>query len=350
MRRQHRVTIKVIARMCGVSAQTVSRVINNRPDVAPETRAAIEAAITSVGFQPSEVARSLVQRRSQTIGIVVAGLEYVGVAQTLNGIAEASEASGYALLLKELATYDHAEATRAVDFLLAHRVDGIIVAVPEMGSNIAAVAAQLPATYAPIVFLKSEPSPTLSSIVVDNYGGARAATNHLVALGRRRIGHLSGPTPWREAQARLEGWRDALRGAGIEPGPVVAGDWSAASGEAAFEEVLKLAPDLDALFAGNDQMALGALHVAHARAIAIPQDIAVIGFDGLIEGAQFTPSLTTVGHPLRELGRIAVHELLRLLLAEPGGGAVRSQTLATELIFRDSAPALAEAAGATHAV
>lgn len=324
--------------MCGVSAQTVSRVLNKRPDVSAETRAAVEAAIASVGFQPSEVARSLVQRRSQTIGIVVAGLKYFGVAQTLNGITEASEEAGYALLLKELASYDHAEVVRVVEFLLAHRVEGIIFVVPEMGSNIASVGAQLPASHAPIVFLKAEPSPLFSSIMIDNYGGGRAATEHLLALGRRRIGHLAGPLAWREAQARHDGWRDALQEAGVEPGPLVSGDWFSASGEVAFQQMLELAPDVDAVFAGNDQMALGIFHGAHQRGIAIPDDLAVVGFDGLAEGAQFTPSLTTVSHPLEELGRLAVRELLGLVDDESGHATVHSLTLATELIIRDSAP------------
>jgi LacI family transcriptional regulator len=337
--RQHRVTIKEIARMCGVSTQTVSRVINKRPDVSPQTRAAVEAAIISVGFQPSAVARSLVQRRSQTIGVVVAGLKYFGVAQTLNGITEESEASDYALLLKELASYDDVEVVRVVEFLLAHRVEGIIFVAPEMGSNIATVGAQLPSSYPPIVFLKSDPSPTFSSIMIDNYGGARMATDHLLALGRRRIGHLAGPLAWREARVRQDGWRDALRDGGVEPGPVVAGNWSSASGETAFEQMLEAGPAVDAVFAANDQMALGILHAAQRRGMRIPDDLAVVGFDGLAEGAQFTPSLTTVSQPLGELGQLAVRELLGLLDQEPGQGVVRSLTLATELIVRESAPA-----------
>ena len=325
--------------MCGVSTQTVSRVINNRPDVSPETRASIEAAIASVGFQPSAVARSLVQRRSQTIGVVVVGLKYFGVAQTLNGITEESEASGYALLLKELASYDVAEVVRVVDFLLAHRVEGIIFVAPEISTTIESVGTQLPASYPPMVFLKSEPSATFSSISIDNYGGARVATDHLVALGRRRIGHLTGPLSWREARERVDGWRDSLRDAALEPGPLASGTWSSASGEAAFEQMLELDPQIDAVFAGNDQMALGVLHAAHRRGIDVPARLAVVGFDGLAEGAQFTPSLTTVSQPLGELGQMAVRELLALLEEEPGHGVVRSLTLAAELIVRESAPA-----------
>lgn len=325
--------------MCGVSTQTVSRVINRRPDVAPETRAAVEAAIAAAGFRPSAVARSLVQRRSQTIGVVVAGLKYFGVAQTLNGITEESEASGYALLLKELASYDDVEVLRVVEFLLAHRVEGIILVAPEIGTNIATIGSQLPTSDPPIVFLKSEPNPAFSTIMIDNYGGARLATDHLLALGRRRIGHLSGPIDWREARARHDGWRDALADAGAEPGPVVSGNWSSASGETGFGRMLELAPDLDAVFVSNDQMALGVMYAAQRLGLAIPGDLAVVGFDGLVEGAQFTPSLTTVNQPLGELGQLAVREILRLVAAEPALAPKRNEALRTELIIRASAPA-----------
>ena len=324
--------------MCGVSTQTVSRVINKRPDVSPETRATIEAVIASAGFQPSAVARSLVQRRSRTIGVVVAGLKYFGVAQTLTGITEESDASGYGLLLKELASYDNIEVGRIVEFLLGHRVEGIIFVAPEMG-NVAALETLLPASYPPVVFLKSDPSPAFSSIVIDNDGGARLATDHLIALGRGRIGHLTGPLAWHEARARHDGWRDALRDAGIDAGPLVHGNWSSASGELAFDQMLELAPDLDAVFAGNDQMALGILRAANRRGMAIPDDLAVVGFDGVVEAAQFTPSLTTVSQPLGELGQLAVRELLGILDDETGRVTARSQTLATELIVRESAPA-----------
>jgi LacI family transcriptional regulator len=324
--------------MCGVSTQTVSRVINKRPDVSPETRATIEAVIASAGFQPSAVARSLVQRRSRTIGVVVAGLKYFGVAQTLTGITEESDASGYGLLLKELASYDDVEVGRIVEFLLGHRVEGVIFVAPEIG-NVAALETLLPASYPPVVFLKSDPSPEFSSIVIDNVGGARLATDHLIALGRRRIGHLTGPLAWHEARARHDGWRDALRDAGIDAGPLVHGTWSSSSGELAFDRMLELAPDLDAVFAGNDQMALGILRAANRRGMAIPDDLAVVGFDGVVEAAQFTPSLTTVSQPLGELGQLAVRELLGILDDETGQVTARSQTLATELIVRESAPA-----------
>jgi LacI family transcriptional regulator len=337
-----RITIREIARMCGVSTQTVSRVINQRPDVSPETRKAVEAAIAATGFQPSAVARSLVQRRSQTLGVIVAGLRYFGVAQTLNGITEEAQAAGYGVLLKEIDSSETVDIVPVIDFMIAHQVEGIIFAAPQIGRNIATVRGQLRNASPPIVFLKSEPSPDFSTIVIDNRGGARLATRHLLALGRRRIAHLAGPPPWQEAEDRENGWRDALREAGVKPGPVVTGTWSAESGVAGLEALLALDPHLDGIFVGNDQMALGALRAAHARGIAVPGDLAVVGFDGLDEGAQFTPSLTTVVQPLRELGELAVRQAIAATNGA-SASATRGQVLATELVIRESAPAPAVA-------
>lgn len=331
--------------MCDVSTQTVSRVINNRPDVSPATRAAVEAAIAAVGFHPSAVARSLVQRRSLTLGVIAAGLRFFGVAQTLNGIADASEAAGYALLLKEVDSTTPVDLRPVMEFFISQRVDGIIFAAPDLGGNLSA---SLPDSPPPMVFLKTDPAAGLPTIVIDNYGGARMATEHLLSLGRRRIAHLAGPLNWRESRDRQDGWRDALRDAGVEPGPLVPGDWTSASGEAAFEEILSIAPDLDGVFAANDQMALGILHVAYVRGIAIPEQLAVVGFDGMEETAQFAPSLTTVVQPLRELGREAVQQLLAAIDEEPRLGPAPRRTLPTQLIIRDSAPAPGAAASVGH--
>jgi len=322
--------------MTGVSTQTVSRVINNRPDVSPETRRAVEAAIEEHGFQPSAVARSLVQRRSHMLGVIAAGLKYFGVAQTVNGIAEAAEEAGYSVILKELASFDVPDIAPVVDFFVAHRVEGIIFAPPQTGANIRHVQERLPRVMPPVVFLKAEPSDTWPTIGIDNIDAARTATRHLLSLGRRRIAHIAGPLEWREARDRRDGWLEALAEAGLEPGPMAAGDWTPASGASAFSTILDADPGVDGLFVASDQMALGALHVANERGILIPGELAVVGFDGLPEAALFTPSLTTIHQPLREMGKLAVAELLAAI----GTDAERPRylSLPTELILGESAP------------
>ena len=323
--------------MTGVSTQTVSRVINKRPDVSPETRRAVEAAIAEHGFQPSAVARSLVQRRSQMLGIIVAGLRYFGVGQTVNGIAEAAEDAGFSIILKELASYDVPDIVPVVDFFMGHRVEGIIFASPQVDANVRHLQEQLPPAAPPVVFLKAEPNDRFTTVGIDNVDAAAMATRHLASLGRRRIAHLAGPLDWREARDRRDGWLRALTDAGLEPGPVVAGDWSSASGAAAFERILAEEPGIDAVFAGSDQMALGLLHVAHERGIRIPDQVAVVGFDGLPEAAEFTPSLTTVLQPLQEMGRRSVAELVATLSSDATTEG-RTITLPTVLVPGDSAP------------
>ena len=347
---QHRVTIREIARETGVSVQTVSRVINKRPDVSAETRASVEAAITRHGFQPSAVARSLVRRRSQMIGVVAAGLRYVGVAQTLNGVAEEAQSSGYSIILKELASFDDPEVAPVVDFFLAHRVEGIIFAAPQLESNVRQVMDQLPVNAPPVVFLKAEPTEAFTTIGIDNAGAARLATEHLLALGRTRIAHIAGPLEWREARDRRDGWLAAIEDAGLEPGPITVAPWSAAGGADAFARVLDQDATIDALFCASDQIALGALHVAHARGIAMPAQLAVVGFDGLPETAHFTPSLTTVRQPLAEIGRVAVRELVEAVDGEAGDYTPRSLQLPVELIIRDSAPRSSSPAARPDAV
>lgn len=343
MPRRHSVTIKEIASITGVSTQTVSRVINHRPDVSPETRAAVEAAIALHGFQPSALARSLVQRRSRMIGVIAAGLRYFGVAQTLNGMAEECEATGYSIILKELASFDVPDIVPVLGVLHAHRVEGIIFAPPQIGTNIRHVQDHLPPNSPPMVFLKAQASREFTTIGIDNEAAARTATRHLIALGRHRVAHLAGPLEWSELRERRAGWRAALLEAGLEPGPMAVGDWSSASGVPAFEEIIDADPTVDGLFAANDQMALGALHVANERGIRIPDELAVVGFDDLPEASQFTPSLTTINQPLRELGRLAVRELVRALDEETTPHSARQIMLPTEFIPRASAPAFPQA-------
>lgn len=338
IQRLQKVTIKDVARLCNVSTQTVSRVLNNRPDVAPQTREAVEKAIAQMGYQPSALARSLVQQQSYTIGVIAAGLKYIGVAQTLNGITEECESSNYALLLKELPRFDVADIVPIIESLIAHHVDGIIFAAPEINDNVKRVQGQLPAICPPIVFVKSQPAPRYTTIGIDNYGGARQAVEHLLALGRRHIGLISGPLEWLEARQRQQGWADALNDAGIHVSDRHwrSGNWSAASGEAAFAQLIGDEPQIDAVFAGNDQMALGVLHYAHAHGIRVPDDLAVVGFDDLAEAAYFTPSLTTVKHPLRELGILAVKTLLARFSNGSSEQSVDTTMLQTELVVRES--------------
>lgn len=333
-----RVTITQIAKSCGVSAQTVSRVINKRPDVSPETRDAIERAIERTGYQPSALARGLVRRRSQMLGVVVGGLGNVGVSQLLNGIADESQAAGYGLLLQEINDRGTSSIEPVIEMLMSHQVEGIIFAAPATDWTVGLLQ-EVPRHCPPAIFLKRDPSPTHTTIGIDNERAAADAVDHLLALGRRRIAHISGPAQWLEARKRRQGWEHQLRAAGLSSERLEEGDWSSASGRAAFQRLLKRFPDIDAVFASNDQMALGVLREASQRGIRIPEDIAVVGFDGIDEGEYVTPSLTTMAQPLATIGATALKRLL--LEIEGGHGAEPGADLLvpTELVVRESAPA-----------
>ena len=342
--KRKRVTIKQVAQEAGVSTQTVSRVTNDRPDVAPETRQRVLEVIERLGYQPSALARSLIRQRSHTLGVVTAGLEYVGPSHTLSGITEQAEAMGYSLLLKELPEFDTSDVEPILNALLARQVDGIIWAVAEASDNRDWLADRLNDLPVPIVFLTMHQRPDLSIVSVDNYLGGRIATEHLLKQGYRHIGHVAGPLEWWESRQRKAGWQNALLDAGIRVSEdqSVEGDWSSESGEKAIRQLLDQYPEMDAVFVANDQMALGVLQVTCRRGLQVPQDLAVVGFDGIPETAYYWPPLTTVKQDLHRLGCIAVEQALRAIEAsqEPKG-VYEPETilLKPRLIIRESAGA-----------
>jgi LacI family transcriptional regulator len=312
-----RVTIRDVAATAGVSHQTVSRVLNDRPDVAEETRNRILQVIEELDYQPSAIARSLTRQRTLTLGVVTAGLDYAGPSRTLNGITEQTERMGYALLLKELPRFDTRDLEPIFKSLLARQIDGIIWAVAEVGDNRAWLQERFGRLSVPIIFLTMQTRPGVSIVAVDNYAGGRMAVEHLLEQGYRQIGHISGPLDWWESRQRKAGWQDALQAAGVPEADLHCeeGDWSSVSGERAIGRLLANYPQMDAVFVGNDQMALSVLQMACRRDIRVPDDLAVVGFDGLPETAHYWPPLTTVYQDQQLLGQTAVAELVRMIEA-----------------------------------
>lgn len=336
-----RVTIKQVASAAGVSTQTVSRVINGRPDVSPETRERVQDVIKRMRYQPSALARSLIQQRSHTLGVVTAGLNHTGPSRTLNGIAQAAEQAGYGLLLKALPRYDAEEIVPIFDALVSRHVDGIIWAVPEVGENRKPFSSLPLQLGVPIVYITMEAQPGLSSVSIDNYLGARLATAHLIEQGYRHIGHISGPLDWWEARQRLAAWRDTLNEHGLEAGDHhwVEGDWSSASGARAAAKLFSQYADMDAVFVANDQMALSLLQAARWRGRRVPEDLGVAGFDNLAESAFFSPPLTTVQQDQSNLAKVAVEEITRIIGSSWQGldpAPPRSIKLTPTLVVRES--------------
>jgi len=336
-----RPSIKQVAKAAGVSTQTVSRVINDRPDVAADTRERVRRVIDELGYQPSALARSLIQQRSYTLGVVTAGLKFNGPSRTLNGITSKAEDMGYTLLLKELSRFDTGNVRPILQDLLARHVDGILWAVPEVGENHRWVDEAIQEIAVPIVFLTMKRHPSLTIVHYDNYLGGRLATEHLLQQGYRRIGHIAGPLDWWESRQRKQGWQDALHEAGIESSAQhwSEGNWSSSSAESAFCQLRRTYPDMDAVFVANDQMALSVAQASCRDGIGIPGQLGLVGFDGLAETPYYWPPLTTVVQDQHLLGCTVVEEIVHTIdttrltgtPAEP-----RIIVLRPELLVRES--------------
>jgi len=335
-----KVTIRDVAAAAGVSRQTVSRVLNDKPDVAKETRQRVLEVIDRLGYRPSSIARSLTQGRSYTLGVVSYGVQYFGPSQTLVGIEHQANEMGYTLHLR-LVQQPAESGVQILYDMLSYHVDGIIWAVSEIGNNRDWVEHEICNLNVPVVFLDMRPCPSLSVVNIDNRRGGYLATKHLCDQGYQRVGLITGPLDWWSAQQRKAGWQNALEEAGgqVEESLIVEGTWSAASGERGLRRLLEQRPDVDAVFACNDQMALGALKTTREMGLRVPQDLAIVGFDNVPEAPFFSPPLSTMRQDLDELGRSAVQELGRLIEAgQQELEDIRPKTilLQPELIVRQS--------------
>jgi LacI family transcriptional regulator len=336
------ITIRDVARRARVSPSTVSNSLTGKRQVSEVTRRRVQKAVELLGYSPNMLARSLVSRHSQSLGVVASGLEYFGPSRTLTGIEQQANELGYSLLLHLLHLPDDSHASATLAALMARRVDGIIWAVPEIGNNRSWIAARPLNRLPPSVFLSMEVRPGFSTVAIDNRAGAALGVRHLLDQGYQKIGLITGPSDWWEARERRAGWEETLRLAGLDASEslVVEGDWSAESGERGLGRLIARRSDLDAVFVSNDQMALGALRLAYQQRLRVPQDLAIVGFDDIPESAYFRPALTTVFQPLNDLGRVAVQMVHKLIEARMDGSAYRganTTVLRPVLVIRESA-------------
>ncbi len=339
-----RLTIREVARAAGVSTQTVSRVLNNRPDVAPDTFERVRQIIEDTGYRPNMLARGLTQGRSHVLGVVAYGLDYFGPSRVLTGIEQQAADMGYSISLNLIHRPETDDVDGLLNGLFGRQVDGIIWAIPEVGNNRAWSRTTNPTFPVPVMLVggMADESP-MPSIGIDNRAIGRLATEHLIAGGASRIGIVTGPPSWWEARQRHRGWRESMEDHGL-PAPdslVVEGDWSPNSGEEGLRRLLAQRPDIDAVFASNDQMALGVLHGIHQLGRAVPADLSVIGVDNIAEASHFWPSLTTVHQPLRDAGALAVQQIDQTIMSRLSsrsldGPPPQAMLLQPELILRES--------------
>lgn len=320
-----------VARLAGVSHQTVSRVLNNMPNVRPATRARVEQAIAQLRYSPSPAARALVTRRTRTIGLVTPGTVDYGPTSIATNFNFAARAARYSVDAISSPESDVAAVRSAIDGLLKQRVDAIVLVVVDTEVLAAVQALDLDI---PLVSAVTTPRPHPQTVAIDQYRGARSAVRHLLEAGYGPIRHIAGPARNPDAVERVRGWREEVAAARSASSSPLHGDWSAASG-------YRIAMELDVavgegLFVANDHMAIGVLSALRERGLRVPEDVGVVGFDDVPEAAYVYPSLTTVRQDFAALGEILMQKVL-LRVEEPETRS-ESTPLPTRLIVRDSAP------------
>jgi DNA-binding LacI/PurR family transcriptional regulator len=319
-----------VARLAGVSHQTVSRVLNNHPNVRVETARRVRAAIAELGYRPNRAARALVTGRSQLLGVIALNTTLYGPASLLTAFEQAAGSAGFTVSVGSVGSLDQQSISAVVERHLDSRVAGIVVIAP-VGS--AAEAVDGLTADVPLVTVDGDPARPAANVTVDQAAGARAATQHLLDAGHRTVWHVSGPADWFDSAGRVAGWEATLRDAGAEVPPVLPADWSAAAGYRVGQTLARI-PEVTAVFAANDHLALGILRALHERALRVPDDMSVVGFDDVPEAGYFIPPLTTVRPDFHAVAERA----LDLLLAQIEAGAPSGEqyTLAPTLVERNS--------------
>jgi DNA-binding LacI/PurR family transcriptional regulator len=318
-----------VARHAGVSSQTVSRVSNGHSNVDAATRQRVIDSMRALGYRPNSAARALRSGRFHTIGVIMFTLRTFGNMRTLDAIATEAARANYSVMLIPVTDATLEQVSGAYSRLSEQGVDGVIIVFEAHLLDNAEFT--LPPGL-PVVVIDSNAGPEYTVVDTDQAEGARQATEHLLGLGHRQVWHIAGPETSFSAVHRVESWRRTLEDAGIEPPPVLYGDWSTESGHR-HGLTLGRRPDVTAIFAANDQMALGAVRALHELGRDVPGDISVVGFDDLEEAHSFWPPLTTIRQDFGTVGRQAIQALLHKVDRDDGN---RRVTVATRLVVRAS--------------
>lgn len=328
-------SIRDVARLAGVSHQTVSRVLNEHPSIRDTTKQRVLQVMEELQYRPNRAARALVTSRSRTIGVLAAASgSFYGPASSINAIEDAAREADYYVTTANLARTDRASIEAALDHLLAQAVEGIVVIAPQV--RVFDAIADMSISV-PFVTMQASGRLTDRSLWVDQIAGARLATRHLIELGHRDIYHLAGPQDWIEAEARMRGFLDEMGAQDVPTTAPILGDWTSDFGYRVGRELVRVR-DFTAVFSSNDQMALGLIHAFRDAGLDVPGDISVVGFDDIPEARHFWPPLTTVRQDFAELGRRCIRALLASLdgAASPELGAIEA-----ELVVRASTAPLA---------
>lgn len=319
-----------VARIAGVSGQTVSRVVNGRSNVDESTRTRVLAAMSEVGYRPNNAARALRLGRFGNIGVIMFTLSSFGNIRTLDEIAMAASDENYSLTLVPVRKPSQKHVTRAFNRLLEQAVDGVIIVIES--SLIDTTAVQWPANL-PVVVIDAGANLPHPIVDTDQAQGARLATEHLLDLGHETVWHVAGPPNSYSANRRRQSWQETLQHHGCPIPPVLVGNWTSDSGHRIGQELARRA-EVSAIFAANDQMALGVLRAMHEAGRVVPSEVSVVGFDDMDEARNFWPPLTTVRQNFEGVGRRSVDMLLRGIRDEPDGP--ENLLVPTHLVARSS--------------
>ncbi|QIG39637.1 LacI family DNA-binding transcriptional regulator [Microbacterium sp. 4R-513] len=327
-----RPSIYDVARQAGVSHMTVSRVLNGHPNIRESTRERVLRAIDDMNYTRSSIARALATRRAMRIGVLVDGPVQYGPNSTLRALESAARDVGYAISAFSISEEEESQIDTGVVELVTQGVDALCVIAPR-ASSLDLLRKQT--TGLPTIVIKAEPDAAWHTVAVDQRAGATLAVSHLIELGHQRILHVAGPLDWYDARERQEGWRDALADAGLPIVPPVAGDWTSDYGYE-FGSTYDFG-GVTAVFAANDQMALGLVHGLCQRGIRVPDDISVVGFDDLPDARHFLPPLTTVRQDFAALGELALKLIIDAIDGEEDG--FQHDVIEPRLIVRGSTAA-----------
>ncbi|GAA4711567.1 LacI family DNA-binding transcriptional regulator [Nocardioides conyzicola] len=318
-----------VARLAGVSHQTVSRVVNGQTNLRPETRERVLKAIRQLGYRPNTAARALVTRRSATIGVIGSKAGYWGPSTVHRTIQAAGREAGYFVSSANLQSLTREELADAISHLRDQSVEAIVlISATDDALDVARAQEDL---GIPVIVVEGDEAKTRWTVGVDQVAGAALGTQHLIDLGHTEIVHLGGPPSWTEARSRKRGWQQAMRAAGLQPTQHLKGDWSARSG---YEAGLEIARDhgVRAVFCANDQMALGLLRALNEAGRSVPDDVSVVGFDDIPEAAYLIPPLTTVRQDFTAVGHRAIEIIQAALAGEPAP----ERLISPELVVRAS--------------
>lgn len=326
-------TIRDVAKRAGVSISTVSRVLNNTVPVADDKRRRVEEAAEALGYTPNQVARSLLKKETGGLGVLLPYVSGEFFAEFLNGIDQATQQNGCFLMIS--ASHRSADELKVALQGMHQRVDGLIIMAP--AAEAAMLETLLPSATPYLLVNTDVAGLPFDALNFDNCRGGYLATEHLLALGHRRIAMLKGPESAFDARERLRGYHEALRAYGVEPDPAleIPGNFSPEAGFQAAETLLGMVPRPTAVFCANDQSAMTLISALQNRGLTVPEALSVVGFDDIPSARYGSPPLTSVHVPIRELGEQTIERLLEIVRGDDGAEPLQ-RVLPVELVVRAS--------------